>query len=135
MNFSNNPPYKCVIIDDDQLSIDILANFINKIPELYVAQTYSDPAKALSEIFGQDDVDFLFLDIRMDISGLDIAKVLRDKVRFLIFVTSYEEYALDAFGVDGDKFLVKPVDFSKLSATINEVLQKENRQRGFSQSR
>ncbi|RDC54456.1 response regulator [Pedobacter chinensis] len=135
MNFSNNPPYKCVIIDDDQLSIDILANFINKMPDLYVAQTYSDPAKALSEIFEQDNIDFLFLDIRMDISGLDVAKILRDKVRFLIFVTSYEEYALDAFGVEGDKFLVKPIGFSKLSATIHDVLQKESRQRGFSQSR
>jgi len=131
MSDTNNALYKCVIIDDDQLSVDILQNFIDRIPELKVIKTYNNPALALTEIKSTDDIDFLFLDIKMDISGLDVAKILRDKVRFLIFVTSYEEFALDAFGVHGDKFLVKPIHFSKLSTAVDDVLRKENRQRGF----
>ncbi|RZK20960.1 MAG: response regulator [Pedobacter sp.] len=132
MSYADNPLYKCIIIDDDQLSIDILENFINRMPELHIVKTYVDPAQAIIDIIKEDGIDFLFLDIRMDISGLDVAKILRDKVRFLFFVTSYEEYALDAFGVNGDKFLVKPIMFPKLITSINEVLEKENKQKGHS---
>lgn len=131
MDNSNSSLYKCIIIDDDQLSIDILENFIKRIPELHIVKTYVDPTKAIIDMIEQDEIDFLFLDIRMDISGLDVAKVLRDKVRFLFFVTSYEEHALDAFGVNGDKFLVKPIMFPKLFTAINEVLEKENKQKGY----
>lgn len=132
MDYANNSPYKCIIVDDDQLSIDILANFLSKIPDFEVVKTYIDPAKAIMDLRAESDIDFLFLDIRMDISGLDVAKVLRDSVRFLFFVTSYEEYAIDAFGVNGDKFLVKPIIFKKLVTAIDEVLQKEKKQKGYS---
>jgi len=132
MDYANKSPYKCIIIDDDQLSIDILANFLSKIPDFANVKTYVDPAKAIMDLKGERDIDFLFLDIRMDISGLDVAKILRDSVRFLFFVTSYEEYAIDAFGVNGDKFLVKPIAFTKLAAAIDEVLQKEKKQKGYS---
>jgi len=129
MDYSKNTLYKCVIVDDDQLSIDVLANFLDQIPGLHVTETYTEPAEAIINIKDEDKIDFLFLDIKMDISGLDVAKVLRDKVRFIFFVTSYDQYALEAFGANGDKFLVKPVIFSKLQAAINEVLHRENRQK------
>lgn len=129
MDYSKNTLYKCVIVDDDQLSIDVLANFLDQIPGLHVTETYTEPAQAIINIKDEDKIDFLFLDIKMDISGLDVAKVLRDKVRFIFFVTSYDQYALEAFGANGDKFLVKPVIFSKLQAAINEVLHRENRQK------
>lgn len=132
MDNLNTPHYKCVIVDDDQLSIDILENFLHQIPGFDVTATYNDPARAITQMKSVAGIDFLFLDIRMDISGLDVAKILRDQVRFLFFVTSYEEYAIDAFGVHGDMFLVKPISFSKLSASIEEVLRKENRQKGLS---
>lgn len=123
--------FKCVIIDDDQLSIDILNNFISQIPELTTVNTYTNPARAITEISESDKIDFLFLDIRMDISGLDVAKVLRNKVRYLIFVTSYEEYAIDAFGVHCDKFLVKPISYEKLVNALEEIFAKERRQAGL----
>jgi len=129
MDYSKNTLYRCVIVDDDQLSIDVLANFLDQIPGLHVTETYTEPAEAIINIKDEDKIDFLFLDIKMDISGLDVAKVLRDKVRFIFFVTSYDQYALEAFGANGDKFLVKPVIFSKLQAAINEVLHRENRQK------
>ncbi|WP_316797200.1 LytR/AlgR family response regulator transcription factor [Pedobacter agri] len=134
MDYSSNTLFKCVIIDDDQLSIDVLENFINQIPDLHISKTFTDPAQAIIDISENDHIDFLFLDIKMNISGLDVAKLLRDKVRFIFFVTSYDKYALDAFGANGDKFLVKPVVFQKLQTAINEVLHRENKQKGYTVS-
>ena len=119
--------YKCVIIDDDQLSIDILKTLINQHPAVTTLATYTSPARAINEISVEDEIDFLFLDIRMDISGLDVAKMLRDKVRYLIFVTAYDKYAIDAFKVHGDKFLLKPITPEKFLLAIDQILPKEKR--------
>ncbi|WP_165499689.1 LytR/AlgR family response regulator transcription factor [Pedobacter frigidisoli] len=123
--------FKCAIVDDDQLSIDVLKKFISQIPEFRTVFTYTNPAQAINDISINDKIDFLFLDIQMDISGLDVAKVLRDKVRYLIFVTGHEEYAIDAFSVNCDKFLVKPVSYEKLLTAVEEIFAKERRQAGL----
>lgn len=127
MKPSTLPTYRCAIIDDDRMTVDILSNYISKIPKIETVYSFTEPLKALSQITEDDLIDFLFLDIRMDISGIDVAKVLRDKVKYLIFVTSYKEYALDAFSVDCDKYLVKPVLFPEFLNAINEIIIKEKK--------
>ncbi|MBC6112603.1 LytR/AlgR family response regulator transcription factor [Pedobacter fastidiosus] len=128
MKTSTLPKYRCAIIDDDRMTVDILKNYISKISKIETIHAFTDPLQALSQISENDLIDFLFLDIRMDISGIDVAKVLRNKVKFLIFVTSYKEYALDAFSVDCDKYLVKPVLFPDFLNAINEIIIKDKKQ-------
>ncbi len=123
----NAPQQKCIIIDDDQLSIDILSNFIARTGVLTVVATYTDPIEAILAVRAIGEIDFLFLDIGMEVSGIDVAKVLRDHVRYLIFVTSYEKYALDAFNVYCDKFIVKPITYHKIESAIKDILRKEHR--------
>lgn len=122
----NSKLYRCVLVDDDRMSIDILTGYISKVPKLNVFKSYQSALLAINEIDIDDNIDFLFLDIRMDISGIDVAKVLRDKVKFIIFVTAYDEFALNAFNVGGDQYLVKPVYFPKFLETINQVLKRNN---------
>ena len=122
----NSKLYRCVIVDDDRMSIDILTGYISKVPKLNIYKSYQSASMAINEINMDDDIDFLFLDIRMDISGIDVAKVLRDKVKFIIFVTAYNEFALNAFNVGGDQYLVKPVFFTKFLETVNQVLRRNN---------
>jgi len=122
----NSKLYRCVLVDDDRMSIDILTGYISKVPKLNIYKSYQSASMAINEINMDDDIDFLFLDIRMDISGIDVAKVLRDKVKFIIFVTAYDEFALNAFSVGGDQYLVKPVFFPKFLETINQVLKRNN---------
>jgi two-component system LytT family response regulator len=127
MQALNASQQKCIIIDDDQLSINILSKFIDRIEGLAVTATYTDPIDGILAIRGMQRIDFLFLDIGMEVSGIDVAKVLRDHVKYLIFITSYEKYALDAFRVYGDQFIVKPITFEKINSTIKEILRRDNR--------
>ena len=120
-------PYKCIIIDDDQISIDILNGFISRTEGLTTLATYTDPIAGIEAIWANGEIDFLFLDISMEVSGIDVAKVVRDHVKYLIFVTSYEKYALEAFRVYCDKFLVKPVTYDKIHGAISDLLRKESR--------
>ncbi len=123
----NTAQLKCIIIDDDQLSIDILSNFIARIEELKTIATYTDPIDGILAIKEINDLDILFLDIGMEVSGLDVAKVIRNHVRYLVFVTGHEKYALDAFAVYCDKFIVKPITYEKINLAITDIIQKETR--------
>jgi len=127
MKASTSTLYKCAVIDDDRTTVDILSNYISKIDTLETIYTFTDPKEAINQIAEGDAIDFLFLDIKMDISGIDVAKVLRDRVKYLIFITSYPEYALDAFSVACDKYLVKPVLFPEFIKAINEIIGREEK--------
>lgn len=113
---------KCIIIDDDQYAIDALVKYINEMPGLSVHQTFQKPLEALISV--NDQVDFIFLDIEMpDISGLELAESLRSKTKFLIFTTSHPSYALKAFDLHADQYLLKPISFSKFALAINYLLK------------
>lgn len=115
------PTYSCVIIDDDVDGIQLLEEYASAIPNLLLNATFSDPAGAIREIKKGRKIDFLFLDIDMDISGLDIARILRDDVCFIVFVTGHPEHALEAFSVNADRYLLKPVSLQKFKKTVIEL--------------
>jgi len=116
----------CVIIDDEQFSIDAIKRYIDMLPNLNIAGIYTDPQTALEDFSTKSYVDVLFMDIDMPlISGLELAKVLRPQTRKLIFTTSHSKYAFDAFEVDGDAFLLKPFSFLKFSTVVNRLFQNE----------
>ncbi|WP_231460237.1 MULTISPECIES: LytTR family DNA-binding domain-containing protein [unclassified Pedobacter] len=124
----NSPKlYSCVLVDDDRTSLSLLKNYINQIPKLKMLGSFDSAAEAITYVRNADDeIDFLFLDIVMDISGIDVAQILRDKVKYIIFITGYDGFALKAFNVGGDQYLTKPVQFSKFLETINQVLRRNN---------
>jgi two-component system LytT family response regulator len=125
MNSKLIPTYNCVVIDDDQFFIDLISGYVNQITKLKILKSYTNPAVAIKEIDESDQIDFLFLDIRMDkISGIDVAKILRDKVRFIVFTTAYSEFALKAYEVGGDQYIVKPIYFKGFLDKINAVLKR-----------
>src|SRR5688572_3896637 len=100
---------KCVIIDDDQLSINLLEMCVSKAPELQLLKSISNPIEATTFV-RQNPVDLIFLDIEMpEMNGIDLVKSL-SKQPYVIITTSEMKYAVDAFEIDVDDFLVKPID-------------------------
>jgi two-component system, LytTR family, response regulator len=73
-------------------------------------------------------VDLIFLDISMPKeNGLEFAKRLRENGRGmkLVFVTSYKEYATDAFEATAYDYIVKPVEQNRLHKTIQRILSEK----------
>ncbi|RZK60242.1 MAG: response regulator transcription factor [Pedobacter sp.] len=115
---------KCIIIDDEQYAIDALVAYVSKMPNLEVFATYVNPLAALTNIKKEDQIDFIFLDIEMpEITGIELAKSLRDKTKFLIFTTAHTGYALDAFDLNASQYLLKPISFAKFATTIDYILK------------
>jgi len=110
----------CLLIDDEPLALNLLEDYVSKIPYLNLAGKFDEPLKALSVLQSQK-IDLLFLDIKMpDISGIDFFKSLIYKPQ-VIFTTAHTEFALDGFELKALDYLLKPVSFEKFVSACNRV--------------
>lgn len=112
----------CIAIDDDVHSLENLVAYMEKVPELNLVQTFTEPLQALSEISKSQPVDIIFMDVEMPaLSGIELASLVRQKAKYLIFTTAHSRYALDAFKVQADAYLLKPYSILNFAKTINNL--------------
>ncbi len=110
----------CLIIDDEPLALQLLEDYVHKIPFLKLAGKFEEPLQALP-LFENQSIDLLFLDIKMpDISGIEFFKSLPNKPE-VIFTTAYSEFAMDGFELKAMDYLLKPVSFEKFVTACNRV--------------
>ncbi|MCX2574395.1 LytR/AlgR family response regulator transcription factor [Pedobacter sandarakinus] len=119
----------CIAIDDDPHSLESLISYMEKLPELDLIQTFTEPLQALAEISMSKPVDIIFMDVEMPaLSGIELAGLLRQKAKHLIFTTAHPRYALDAFKVDADAYLLKPYTILNFAKTINNLYPAGNQE-------
>ena len=115
---------KCVIAEDEALLRDALVQLLaDAWPELEVAAACEDGGAALEAIAAHQP-DVAFLDIRMPgLSGLEVAAALADcsPRTQVVFVTAYDQYAIDAFERGAVDYLQKPVAPERLAATVRRL--------------
>lgn len=110
-------------VDDEQSQLDDLARLLRASPSVQEVECASDGRDALAKLTSQR-YDAIFLDVRMpDLDGLELARVLR---RFatppqLVFVSAYDEAAVEAFELRALDYLRKPVARRRLEEAIGRV--------------
>lgn len=110
----------CVIIDDEPAAIEVLADFVDRTPNLSLLSTFRNPLHALS-FLRDTKVDLIFLDINMpEINGMELLKVLIHPP-LVIFTTAYTEYALESYEKNAVDYLLKPVTFERFLIAVNKV--------------
>ncbi len=114
---------KVIIIDDEKLAIDNLHNILKKIGNIEVSATFLDPIEAL-KCLENYDVDVIFLDIDLPrINGMQLAEriiEIKNNVN-IVFVTAFNEYAVDAFELNALDYLLKPITESRLKKTVDRI--------------
>jgi DNA-binding LytR/AlgR family response regulator len=112
---------KCLIVDDEPVALDILQDYIEKVPFLELAGACRGALKAM-EILRERPVDLLFLDINMpDLTGLQFLNILTNPP-LVIFTTAYSEYALDSYDYDAVDYLLKPIEFERFLKAAQRAL-------------
>lgn len=110
----------CLAIDDEPLALDLLEDFISRIPFLKLAEKCSSAFEAM-KILQQENIELLFLDIQMpDITGIQFLKTLESKPK-VIFTTAYPEHALEGFELDATDYLLKPFSFERFLKAVNKA--------------
>ncbi|MBN1225097.1 MAG: response regulator transcription factor [Candidatus Aminicenantes bacterium] len=113
---------KCLVIDDEPIAIEILEDYIKKIPFLESAGSFRSALKAL-EYLQNHSVDLIFLDIKMrDLSGIQFLKSLTNQP-LVIFTTAYSEFAVESYDYQVVDYLLKPIEFERFLKASNKALK------------
>ncbi len=112
----------CIAVDDEPLALDILEDYINKIPFLKLNKIFTDPIEALA-VVQQGEIDLVFLDIQMSqLTGIQFLKIASNKCKFIL-TTAYPEYALEGYELDVVDYLLKPIAFDRFYRAAEKALQ------------
>lgn len=114
---------RVITLDDEQLALDNLYYILKKFDEIDVILSTTSPADVLNSLESLKP-DLIFTDISMpEINGMEIAeKIMEQQLPSkIIFITAYEQYALDAFRVNAVDYILKPVTTSKIQHALNRL--------------
>ena len=113
---------KILLVDDEELQLIRITNAAKKaLPEDSEFFAYTNPVLAYEENLNTR-FDIAFLDIEMPkINGIQLAKILKkiNPLVNVIFVTAYDDYALEAYRLHASGYITKPVNESKIKEEIN----------------
>src|ERR1017187_4252821 len=102
-----------IVVDDEQLACDELSFLLKDFPEIEIIATGSNGLEAV-EIIRQLEPKLVFLDVNMPgLDGMGVVQRLRENGAVLphfIFVTAYDQHAVEAFRLEALDYLLKPVD-------------------------
>lgn len=114
----------CIIAEDESLLRQALvARLAQAWPELRILAECEDGASAL-EALAEHRPDVAFLDIRMPgLTGLEVAAAAAEisPATQIVFVTAYDQYAIDAFERGAVDYLLKPITPERLTATVQRL--------------
>lgn len=121
MNAPGKPAVTALIADDEPHLARHLASRLTALwPQLDLVATAANGLEALERIEALRP-DIAFLDIRMPgLTGLEVAARLATPCR-LVFVTAYDQYAVEAFEREAVDYLLKPIDDARLQKTIERL--------------
>ena len=113
-------PLRVLVVDDEQLAREELCFLLGQVGGVEILGQAADGVEAL-RMAGDLRPDLVFLDVQMPgLTGFEVAHRLieADVLSQLVFVTAFDQYAIDAFGVNAVDYVLKPIDADRLELTL-----------------
>ena len=115
-------PIRVLIVDDEPLARKGVHQLVEDADDVTVASEAADGPQAVRQI-REHAPDLVFLDVQMpEMTGLEVVReVGADQMPITIFVTAYDEYALDAFEAQALDYLLKPIDEERFAEALGRA--------------
>lgn len=116
-------PLRVVVVDDEQPARDELCFLLEQAGDVEIAGQAADGVAA-RRLAADLRPDLMFLDVQMPgLTGFEVARHLisTETPPALVFVTAFDQYAIDAFSVNAVDYLLKPVDLNRLVQALDRV--------------
>jgi two-component system, LytTR family, response regulator LytT len=123
---------RAVVVDDEQLAREEVCFLLSEIGGVEVVGQAADGVEAL-QVIGAQTPDLVMLDVQMPgLTGFEVARRLFDQgsESQLVFVTAYDQHAIQAFDVNAVDYLLKPVEADRLTTAVERVRRRLASERG-----
>ncbi|WP_285010346.1 LytR/AlgR family response regulator transcription factor [Pedobacter faecalis] len=111
---------KCIAVDDEPLALDIIEDYVSKVPFLELVTRTENAIEAL-QLVQAGGIDLVFLDIQMpELTGIQFLKIANAKAHFIL-TTAYSEYALESYDLNVSDYLLKPIAFDRFYKAVEKV--------------
>jgi two-component system LytT family response regulator len=113
---------RALIVDDEPLAREELERLLLETTEFEIVGRCSNAVEALKAV-REERPDVLFLDVQMPgVSGLELVGMIDDEIApDTVFVTAYDEFAVEAFEKSAIDYLLKPVEKDRLAKTVERL--------------
>jgi DNA-binding LytR/AlgR family response regulator len=118
---------RVLAVDDELPALADLVRMLRASPAIERVESAASAAEALVALGDGETIDAVFLDVRMPgLDGLELARVLRrfERPPAVVFVSAFDDAAVDAFELDALDYLVKPVSRKRLDEAIERVARR-----------
>jgi two-component system response regulator LytT len=123
---------RVLVVDDEQLAREELCYQLEQAGEIDIVGQAGNGIEALSAV-DRLEPDLVFLDIQMPgLGGFEVARRLSDRgedMPALVFVTPYDQHAIEAFEVNAVDYLLKPVDAGRLEQALQRARRRVDAER------
>lgn len=120
---------KILIVDDEQPVRDMLEKVVAEYCDGVEVCGTANSVKQGIEYFHRLAPDILFLDINLpDGSGFDLLAQIEDAAPKTIFITAYDEYAIQAFRISAVDYILKPINIDDLVAAVDKCKEQAERE-------
>jgi len=111
---------KCIAVDDEPLALDIIEDYVSKVPFLELVKRTENAIEAL-QLVQAGGIDLVFLDIQMpDLTGIQFLKIASGKSNYIL-TTAYSQYALESYDLNVSDYLLKPIAFDRFYKAVEKV--------------
>jgi len=111
---------KCIAVDDEPLALDIIEDYVSKVPFLELVKRTENAIEAL-QLVQAGGIDLVFLDIQMpELTGIQFLKIANNKASYIL-TTAYSQYALESYDLNVSDYLLKPIAFDRFYKAVEKV--------------
>jgi len=114
---------KTIVIDDEWYNLEETSEFIEKTNYFHVEGKYQNPLKALEEVT-LTNPQVAFIDIELpEIDGITLAEKLLEinPSIIIVFITSYNQYAVQAFDLNAIDYILKPIKIERFNRMVEKI--------------
>jgi two-component system LytT family response regulator len=116
---------RTIIVDDEPLALELLRSLLSECNDIQIVAECCNGKEAV-EAAVESQPELLFLDIQMPgINGFDVIKSLQtDIMPMVIFVTAFDQYAVDAFDLHAVDYVLKPLDGGRIARSVDRAIDR-----------
>ena len=133
MAYQTEQVITAIIVDDEAHARQSLRMALGDYEQIEIIAECENGLQAVKAVHELKPM-LIFLDIQMPkLDGFDVLELLAEKIPYVVFVTAYDDYALQAFEANAVDYVLKPIDPERLDKSVQRVVQRlsENHSRGM----